>query len=86
MIDGERGRAIARQRDDLAEIDLSGGAPVGEVYFPLRTLSPDVPDSLSPSGSKEAGIVVGTNETEAVYWQNGVLDTLQHSVALAGPR
>lgn len=40
---------------------------------------------FSPSAINDAGIVVGTNGSEAVYWQNGVLDTLQHSVALSGP-
>ena len=39
---------------------------------------------FSPAAINDAGIVVGTNGTEAVYWQNGVLDTLQHSVALPG--
>lgn len=40
---------------------------------------------FSPSAINDAGIVVGTSGTEAVFWQNGVLDTLQHSVALSGP-
>ena len=40
---------------------------------------------FSPAAINDAGIVVGTNGTEAVFWQNGVLDTHQHSVALAGP-
>jgi len=40
---------------------------------------------FSPAAINDAEIVVGKNGTEAVYWQNGVLDTLQHSVALAGP-
>ena len=40
---------------------------------------------FSPAAINDAGIVVGTNGSEAVYWQNGILDTLQHSVALSGP-
>ena len=40
---------------------------------------------FAPAAINDAGTVVGTNGTEAVVWQNGVLDTLQHSVVLPGP-
>lgn len=40
---------------------------------------------FAPAAINDAGTVVGTNGTEAVVWQNGVLDTLQHSIVLPGP-
>lgn len=40
---------------------------------------------FAPAAINGAGVIVGTNGNEAVVWQNGVLDTLQHSVVLPGP-
>src|ERR1700759_4644234 len=40
---------------------------------------------FAPTAINAAGVIVGTNGTEAVRWRNGVIDTLPHRVGLAGP-
>ena len=64
--------------------DLRPGQPekilrIGGVTW-IRT---DLP--FAPAAINGAGVIVGTNGTEAVRWRNGVVDTLPHRAGLAGP-
>ena len=53
------------------------------ILFGTSWIRSDLP--FAPSAINAAGAVVGTNGTEAVVWQNGVLDTLPHHIQLPGP-
>ena len=53
------------------------------LFIAVRWTRTDLP--FAPAAINAAGVIVGTNGTEAVRWRNGIIDTLPHLAGLAGP-